>query len=200
MIAALSAGARAVAEQSAPEADHHRRGRQRLQFRRERSRARAGEISSACCQRCTRLIYALLDLPVVTAAIVRGRCLGGGFELALACDFIFASEDSTLRSAGDRARCLSAGSVRTAAAARRGRPRDERDRDRDTSRGGRVARRRTAGVREQRRNLLGGRRQLVRSASGAARRRLRYATRQPRRVWPCARTFARSCRNWSGYT
>src|SRR5262245_54712676 len=43
-----------------------------------------------------RLIYAWLDLPVVTAAIVRGRCLGGGFELAMACDFMFASEDSTL--------------------------------------------------------------------------------------------------------
>lgn len=36
------------------------------------------------------LINALLDFPAVTAAIVRGRCLGGGFELALACDFVFA--------------------------------------------------------------------------------------------------------------
>ena len=42
--------------------------------------------------RMHELLQALIDAPAPTAAIVRGRCLGGGFELALACDFIFASE------------------------------------------------------------------------------------------------------------
>lgn len=40
------------------------------------------------------VIRSLLGAPKVTIALVRGACLGGGFELATSCDFILASEDS----------------------------------------------------------------------------------------------------------
>jgi cyclohexa-1,5-dienecarbonyl-CoA hydratase len=42
------------------------------------------------------LIQDFIDVPAVTAAIARGRCLGGGFEIALACDLIFAADEATL--------------------------------------------------------------------------------------------------------
>lgn len=37
---------------------------------------------------------ALRDLPMITVAAVRGHCLGGGLELALACDLVLADESS----------------------------------------------------------------------------------------------------------
>ena len=41
------------------------------------------------------LIRRLVTFPVATAAVVRGKCLGGAFELALACNFVFASREAS---------------------------------------------------------------------------------------------------------
>ena len=47
---------------------------------------------------CVRAVYNLLtswDHPVITICDVDGQCLGGGFEGALACDYIIGSENAT---------------------------------------------------------------------------------------------------------
>jgi cyclohexa-1,5-dienecarbonyl-CoA hydratase len=41
-----------------------------------------------------RLIRSVYGAPVLTLAVVQGHCLGGGMELALACDFILASSEA----------------------------------------------------------------------------------------------------------
>ena len=42
-----------------------------------------------------RVVKQLLTFPAPTAALVEGRCFGGGFELALACDDILSTENAT---------------------------------------------------------------------------------------------------------
>ncbi len=42
-----------------------------------------------------RLVLQILAFPHPTVAVVRGKCLGGGMELAMACDFVLASDRAT---------------------------------------------------------------------------------------------------------
>lgn len=43
-----------------------------------------------------QLFYSLRDLSIPTAAIISGSCLGGGLELALMCNFMFADKTAKL--------------------------------------------------------------------------------------------------------
>ncbi len=42
-----------------------------------------------------KLASRLVSMPVPTVALVEGKCLGGGMEVALACDFVIASETAS---------------------------------------------------------------------------------------------------------
>jgi cyclohexa-1,5-dienecarbonyl-CoA hydratase len=44
----------------------------------------------------SRLVRRIAHYPAPVAALVEGRCLGGGFELALACHLIFATQTAQL--------------------------------------------------------------------------------------------------------
>ncbi|MCX6290353.1 MAG: enoyl-CoA hydratase-related protein [Bacteroidetes bacterium] len=43
-----------------------------------------------------RLFYSITDLSIPTAAKISGQCLGGGMELALICNFLFADKTAKL--------------------------------------------------------------------------------------------------------
>ncbi|MFX0033902.1 MAG: enoyl-CoA hydratase/isomerase family protein [Promethearchaeota archaeon] len=45
------------------------------------------------------LIYQIEQLPFPTMAAVKGLCIGGGFEIALSCDYIWASENAKFAAA-----------------------------------------------------------------------------------------------------
>jgi cyclohexa-1,5-dienecarbonyl-CoA hydratase len=53
------------------------------------------EAARAMLHSVHRAILALLRAPVVTIAAVKGFCLGGGLELATACDLVIAEPDAT---------------------------------------------------------------------------------------------------------
>ena len=53
------------------------------------------ELMRAVLPETHRIIKRLLAFPASTAALVEGRCLGGGFEVALACDDIIATDNAT---------------------------------------------------------------------------------------------------------
>ena len=57
-------------------------------------------------------LTALVETPAVTIAEVSGACLGGGAEIAAACDFVFAAEDARIGFPEIRLACFPpAGSV-----------------------------------------------------------------------------------------
>jgi enoyl-CoA hydratase/carnithine racemase len=50
-------------------------------------------------QRFLNVIYEIEMLPYPTMAAVKGMCIGEGFEIALACDYIWASENAQFAAA-----------------------------------------------------------------------------------------------------
>jgi cyclohexa-1,5-dienecarbonyl-CoA hydratase len=58
----------------------------------EHTKDKAGEMLKAF----HKLFFTLIDLHIPTLAKLSGQCLGGGFELPLACNFIFADKSAMI--------------------------------------------------------------------------------------------------------
>jgi enoyl-CoA hydratase/carnithine racemase len=56
----------------------------------------AGEIDEAFFRHWIRALNRLEDMPKLVVAAIRGYCLGGGLQLALACDFRLSAADAVL--------------------------------------------------------------------------------------------------------
>lgn len=54
------------------------------------------EFAAAMLRSFHNLFYTLRDMAVPTAALISGQCLGGGLELALMCNFLFADETAKI--------------------------------------------------------------------------------------------------------
>jgi cyclohexa-1,5-dienecarbonyl-CoA hydratase len=57
------------------------------------------------------VLTALIEAPAVTVAAVRGACLGGGAELACACDVVFVAEDARVGFPEIRLACFPPGAA-----------------------------------------------------------------------------------------
>ena len=57
------------------------------------------------------LLTALIESPAVTVAAITGACLGGGAEIAAACDFVIAAEDARLGYPEIRLSCFPPGAA-----------------------------------------------------------------------------------------
>ncbi len=55
--------------------------------------------ASAMLEKFFQFIYRIEGLPYPTMAAVSGLCIGGGFELALSCDFIWAADNAQFAAA-----------------------------------------------------------------------------------------------------